>query len=207
MYCTLPRKRESRGWWWRGGGHPQRGYTTTRVLAQHDFCLGWLDRYDGVHSLLRCTSRTLGLLPATMLATGQFLFGKISKGGQGQHSVYLASWGIPPAAPTPLPCRARSCTSVQCTNFFRDLQYWWISPLYPLRVHTEHTLHRLYWISPVYCTVHIAFTLYVNSEHILHRLCRISPSYSAVLYSLSPYFSNFTYAVQNIHRYEYRICT
>jgi hypothetical protein len=49
-------------------------YIFTRVLAQHDIYLGWLelvDRSSGVHSL--CTSCTLGLLPANRLASRKIL--------------------------------------------------------------------------------------------------------------------------------------
>ncbi len=44
-----------------------------------------VDRYDWVHSLLRCTGVSYLLLgnPA-----GKYLLSKISKSGQGQHSVY-----------------------------------------------------------------------------------------------------------------------
>jgi hypothetical protein len=33
-----------------------------------------------------------GLLPPSRLASRKILMSKISKGGQGQHSMYLASW-------------------------------------------------------------------------------------------------------------------
>jgi hypothetical protein len=49
-----------------------------------------VDSYGGVHSLLLCTAVHWGLLPATRLASRKIptVLSKLSKSGQGQHSVY-----------------------------------------------------------------------------------------------------------------------
>jgi hypothetical protein len=67
---------------WGGGGLTLRGYTVHILECWPNTTSAWagwsrfdipVDRYGGVHSLLRCTSRTLGLLPATRLASREIL--------------------------------------------------------------------------------------------------------------------------------------
>jgi hypothetical protein len=55
-----------------------------------------VNKDDGIHSLLRYTSPAPAVHYISYLPVGQpagkYLLSKISKGGQGQHSMYLASW-------------------------------------------------------------------------------------------------------------------
>ncbi len=98
-------------------GPPLRGYAYTRVLAQHNFCLGWLerfdipvDRYDGVHFLLQFTSRTLGLLPATNLASRKILTEQNIKRWTGSALCVFSLLG----APFPPPMEEINC--MECSR-------------------------------------------------------------------------------------------
>ncbi len=79
-----------------------------------------VERYGGVHSLLLCTSITLGSSTCQQPSQqGNTYWAKYQKAGQGQRSMY--SVGIHSAAPIPLPCCTLCCTDVQFTNFVHEL--------------------------------------------------------------------------------------